>query len=358
LTDPGYPVLGNMAGEFFKRDRTARLLGVAHLLFQHPHGLTAQQIAERIGVNVRTVYRDLRALEEEVGVGVWQEGRRYGAETTSFLPPLKLTLQEAVTVFLSARLMDRFKDYRDPWVVSTFNKLASVLPSPVARHVHASLASMADRPRDEHRNRVFDLLATSWADGLKVRIWYQGVHDDLAAPARERLLSPYFLEPNARGHSSYVIGHDSCSNAVRAFKLERIQQVELTQEHFDLPPAVDLTQRLRQAWGISDEGLVEVVLRFHDLAAARRARASRWHSSQRDVVHPDGTLDLIFEVGGLLEITPWVLGWGDSVEVLAPSALRERIVSTARGMTARYGDHPAQQPEDHRANGAAKIATL
>jgi AcrR family transcriptional regulator len=202
LTDPGYPVLGNMAGEFFKRDRTARLLGVAHLLFQHPHGLTAQQIAERIGVNVRTVYRDLRALEEEVGVGVWQEGRRYGAETTSFLPPLKLTLQEAVTVFLSARLMDRFKDYRDPWVVSTFNKLASVLPSPVARHVHASLASMADRPRDEHRNRVFDLLATSWADGLKVRIWYQGVHDDLAAPARERLLSPYFLEPNARGHSS------------------------------------------------------------------------------------------------------------------------------------------------------------
>lgn len=59
-----------MPGEFVKRDRTARLLGVAHLLFQHPHGLTAPAIAARIGMNVRTVYRDPRALEEEVGVAV------------------------------------------------------------------------------------------------------------------------------------------------------------------------------------------------------------------------------------------------------------------------------------------------
>jgi AcrR family transcriptional regulator len=44
-------------GEFTKRDRTARLLGVAHLLFQYPHGLTAQEIANRIGMTPRTFYR-------------------------------------------------------------------------------------------------------------------------------------------------------------------------------------------------------------------------------------------------------------------------------------------------------------
>ena len=38
------------------------------------------------------MYRDVRALEEEVGVAIWQDGRRFGAERTSFLPPLKLTL--------------------------------------------------------------------------------------------------------------------------------------------------------------------------------------------------------------------------------------------------------------------------
>jgi len=144
--------------DFIKRDRTARLLGVAYLLYQHPHGLTPPEIAERIGMTVRTVYRDLRALQDEVGIAVWQEGRRYGAEPTSFLPPLKLTLHEAVTLFLSARLMARYADKRDQQVVSAFNKLASILPSPLAQHVHATVAAMADRPRNDDYERLFDLL--------------------------------------------------------------------------------------------------------------------------------------------------------------------------------------------------------
>jgi predicted DNA-binding transcriptional regulator YafY len=56
------------------------------------------------------------------------------------------------------------------------------------------------------------------------------------------------------------------------------------------------------------------------------------------VVNADGSVDLVFEVGGLLEITPWILGWGDSVEVLAPLELRERVARVARGMLTRYAD--------------------
>src|SRR5437870_13197564 len=89
-------------------------------------------------MNVRTMYRDLRALEEEVGVAVWQDGKRFGAEPTSFMPPLKLTLQEAVTLFLSTRLMARYQDRRDPHVIPAFNKLASILPTAIAQQVHAS----------------------------------------------------------------------------------------------------------------------------------------------------------------------------------------------------------------------------
>jgi proteasome accessory factor B len=330
-----------MSSEFFKRDRTARLIGVANLLYQRPHGLTARQIADRIGMNVRTVYRDLRALEEEVGIGVWQDGPRFGADRTSFLPPLKLTLQEAVTLFLSARLMDRFRDRRDPHVISTFNKLASILPLPIATHVQAALTGTADLPRDDGRNRVFDVLATAWAESRKVRIWYQSSHPGAPSAPRERLLAPYFLEPNAAGHSCYVIGQDSLSGQVRAFKIERIHQLELTDESFTVPAEFDVAERLRHAWGVSDEDVVEVVLRFHDAAAARRARESRWHTSQREVENDDGTVDLTFDVGGLLEITPWVLGWGDSVEVLAPTELRDRVAAIASALTARYSSGSA-----------------
>jgi predicted DNA-binding transcriptional regulator YafY len=79
-----------------------------------------------------------------------------------------------------------------------------------------------------------------------------------------------------------------------------------------------------------------VRLRFHDAAAARRARENRWHPSQQEEIMPDGSLELSFEVAGVLEITPWILTWGDTVEVLEPAALRERIASMAAGMARRY----------------------
>ena len=180
-----------------------------------------------------------------MGVAVWRYGRCFGAERTSFLPPLKLTLQEAVTLFLSTRLMARYQDHRDPHVISAFNKLASILPGLVAQQVHASAASVSERPRDDHRIRIFDLLATAWAEGRKVRIWY----------------------PSS--------------------------------------PAV-------------------------------RARESHWHSSQREEVNADGSVDLTFEVGGILEITPWILSWGGAVEVVAPVELRERIAQAARDQAAHY----------------------
>jgi proteasome accessory factor B len=39
-----------------------------------------------------------------------------------------------------------------------------------------------------------------------------------------------------------------------------------------------------------------------------------------------------FRVDGLNEITWWVLGYGDYVQVLAPKALRERVLQIAQNM--------------------------
>ena len=90
---------------FGKRDRLARMLRVVAVLRGHPEGIRPSEIARRTGVATRTVYRDLRALEEEVGVAVWSEDGRWGVVSEEFLPPLKLTLDEAMAVVLSARLM-------------------------------------------------------------------------------------------------------------------------------------------------------------------------------------------------------------------------------------------------------------
>ena len=46
------------------KDKQARLHRLSHLLYRHPHGLTAREMAQMCGVTPRTIQRDIKALEE------------------------------------------------------------------------------------------------------------------------------------------------------------------------------------------------------------------------------------------------------------------------------------------------------
>ena len=70
-----------------KRDRTARLLRLQVLLAQSPLGLNIKEIAFKCYVSERTAYRDLKALEYEVGIPIWERGSKRGIVEGHFLYP-------------------------------------------------------------------------------------------------------------------------------------------------------------------------------------------------------------------------------------------------------------------------------
>src|SRR5262249_22738400 len=75
-----------------KRDRLARLTRLVAILQAHPEGMRTGDIATRVGMSVRTVYRDLIALQDELRLPVWGEDGVWGIDSEkAFLPPLKLT---------------------------------------------------------------------------------------------------------------------------------------------------------------------------------------------------------------------------------------------------------------------------
>lgn len=319
-----------------KRDRTARLLRVEHLLYQHPHGLKPADLARLCGVCLRTTYRDLAALQSELQLPVWQDDEgRYGLERGYFLPPVKLTLLEATSLFIAARLACKYSDERDPGIESAFAKLATVLPPPIAQHVQATVAALARKPKNETFARVLDVLATAWAQRRRVRIWYSRVTGEGAQEASERLLDPYFLEPSASGHSCYVIGLDHRSGEVRTFKIERIRDIELTAEEFELRQGWNAAEYLGASWGIFHEDEVEVRVRFSP-AVASRVKEAIWHPSQTIAEEPDGSLLFTAHVAGTIEITPWLLSWGAEAEILAPEGLRAHFAAVARRLAAQY----------------------
>jgi predicted DNA-binding transcriptional regulator YafY len=314
----------------YKQDRLARLLRIEHLLCQVPTGLTTKELARRCEVSVRTTYRDIKVLEMELKVPIYRENDRFRIQQGYFLPPVHLTLSEAMALFLSARLASSYTDERDRHLESAFTKVAATLPAPIAAYVSETVDQMAERPENQTFAKVLAILTEAWAAGRQVRIWYPR-GDELI----ERLLDPYYIEPSGFGHSCYVIGLCHRTSELRTFKIERIQGIELTAEHYFIPETWSIAEYLRSSWGIVREEEVAVSVAF-SRAVAQRVRETRWHPSQQLETMADGRLLFRVKVAGVIEITPWILSWGADAEILEPASLRERVAEICKKMAACY----------------------
>ncbi len=168
-----------------KRDRTARLMRLVQILSAHPEGVRTADVAERVGMSVRTVYRDLKAIEGELDVPLWQDGGRWGVDQDrAFLPPLKLTQAEAMAVVLATRLMVRYADKYDPDLAGAFSKLEQGLPPALAEHVERSLDVLAKAPRDERFSDHVHRLTKAWAERRVVELEYEPANYAPEAAAR------------------------------------------------------------------------------------------------------------------------------------------------------------------------------
>lgn len=319
-----------------KRDRVARFYRVATYLAAHPDGVTPDELARFLGMSRRNAYRDLRALEEELGIPVWAEHGRWGLAEKALLPAFRLTQAEAMAVFLAARLMAKYADSHDPDLAAAFQKLGEALPEVLGRHVHRTLDVMARRPPDPAGARRLQALTRAWAERRVVELTYDPSTYDPTRGPRPARVRPYLIEPSTETHALYLIGWDETRGAVRTFKLERIRSLTVTAELFEAPPDGVIEEALERAWGIiADQGEVEVALRFAPAVASRVAETT-WHPTQSVEREADGSLTWRATISGTIEIRAWILSWGPDVEVLAPPALRAEVAGLLAAATDRY----------------------
>jgi proteasome accessory factor B len=319
-----------------KWDRAARYLKIAMILRDHPDGISAQALADRIGVSKRTVYRDVLAMDMDAGLPIWNDGGRFGLEREAFLPPLALTLHEATTLFLAARMLAKASDEHDTELIGAFVKLAQILPPVLAEHIEATVDAFSTTPPNDRFTRVFRVLAEAWAGRRVVEIEYDaGAYDPTKRPRKTRV-RPLAIEPSALTHALYLLGYDEGRKARRTFKVERILSAALTPETFAAPEGASPARELLRAWDvIADEDPVRVVIRFTP-AVAKRAAETRWHPSQSLEPQKDGSLLWRGQVAGMREIRIWILGWGADAEVIEPKALRDEVAAELRRAAEQY----------------------
>ncbi len=313
--------------------KTERLIKIWLMLLNDPFRLTANNLSERFGVTVKTVYRDLVCLDLDLKVPVRKKGTKWGIDEGHFLPPIKFSVPEAMSIFRAARLVLGFSHRYDPYTESTFLKLSSAVPLTLRNAIQDTLDWMQKLPKNDRHIRTLAALADAWVNHRQVRLTYLALDSE---QPEERIVEPYFIEPAAVAHSSYLIGYCHRSDSLRTFKIERILSIEVLPLTYTVPADFDANTYLSPSWGIAVGQEVKTVkLRFAP-ELRRLMEETVWHPSQKLQATVNGYLNMTLQVFDTPELRSWVLGWGEKVEVLEPLELRMSIIMSANGLVHLY----------------------
>jgi predicted DNA-binding transcriptional regulator YafY len=157
--------------------RKSRLFALAEYLRGRRTGITADQLAERFGVTVRTIYRDLDALRE-ASLPVLAErgpGGGYALDRAYSLPPVNFSPREAAVLVVLGRFATetRLVPFVDT-LESALNKVRGALTAGQQREAlaHAEKLAFAAVPALPSRPAVRRVVEEAWFGQRPVRLRY------------------------------------------------------------------------------------------------------------------------------------------------------------------------------------------
>jgi len=307
--------------------KSERLMQLEHLLLAHSSGLRRSEIARRLGVHRATVARYVTELTGYLPLTEGDDGR-IGINRDDYLSNIRLTIHEALALYLAGRLMTDRTDRFNPHAAAALRKLGQSLRA-FAPTIGQHITDAADRVESSKTRRdpvyltVLETLTKGWSEGRLVSLVHRSVHSGIDTAY---LFAVYIIVPYAVGQSIQAIGKCRGEDHLRTLRVDRIVRATLSNETYAPPAEEGMTKTLADAWGIwySDSDPVEVVLRFTK-QVAHIVCETVWHPSQVMTDLPDGGLVWRARIAEPREMFPWIRGWGADTEVLEPAELRQRM---------------------------------
>jgi predicted DNA-binding transcriptional regulator YafY len=229
---------------------TARALRALDVLQARP-GVTAAELADRLGVTERAARRYV-AILREADIPVESTRGPYGGYTLGRglrLPPLVFSATEALGLVMAALDSQHAVADPDDPVGSALGKILRVLPTNVARQaaaVRETARTVPARSSVRPDPEVTSGLVAAVAAQQQVRIGYRTA----AGNARTFEVDPWSVV--VRYGRWYLLCHSHHADALRTFRIDRITEVEQLAGTFDVPaeldPAAELEANLGKGW--------------------------------------------------------------------------------------------------------------
>jgi predicted DNA-binding transcriptional regulator YafY len=293
---------------------------------------TVDDLSKMFGASRRTIFRDLKELQA-IGIPYHYDSATggYVIDPDFFLPPVNLNFQEALSLLMLAyKACEHIQLPFKRSAIMAALKIENNLPAKIRQYCNNALEKISTKSSPQAPissiDEFFVQLENAIIKKRQINILYNSLFDNKVIDVE---LNPYHLFYNQRAW--YVLGHSNLHGSVHTFKLNQIKQLTISDKYFT-ESKFDIDEYLGRAWSMNPEGrLYNIKLRFLPRVANNVAEV-QWHCTQKITRQPDGSAIVEFRVDGLREITWWILGYGDQVQVLAPKVLRRKVAEIAENM--------------------------
>lgn len=311
---------------------TVRVLALLELLQSHGQ-LSGSELARRLEVDGRTLRRYIVALEE-LGIPISAERGRHGGYrlVAGFkLPPLMFSAEETLAVSLGLGESELALE-------SAQAKLSRVMPDALRRRLVAlrETASL-DLARARAGTSVVALATLAEAAQVRARVEFR--YRDPQGAETLRQLDPYGLV--YRNGCWYVSGFCHLRQALRSFRLDRLDAPRMLAERFERPADFDTLRHLRESFARMPRAYpVEILMR-----AAREQVVAVLGEPLGLLAEVDGGTLLRASTDDLDWFARRLCGLPFDFEVRQPLELREPLRRQAERVLRNLGQEEAS---DHR----------
>lgn len=316
-------------------------------------GSDVYELAEKYGTAVRTIRRDLEALER-LGLPLARDPDPDGKKVRYRLDARNDKLGGVASLLdanhylaLKVAMSDGGAVARETGLYGTLEDLAEKIEEAVGPKGRGQLEAIERcfLSWDKHayqrtpREHLWPLVMA--IEGRRIcRVVYRAASHGGAERHYEVLPLRLFVHDRA----VYLLCRFAGKRGVATLNLHRLRAVEVTEEVGEAPAGFEAEKWAESAFTLyPGEKSTTYVLRF-DAVVAPYIRERTWHPSQRLRDLRGGRVELRFTCGESFEVTSWVASWREWVEVVSPVALRHQLWDLGRWLSATYKRERAARP--------------
>lgn len=306
-------------------DRLAAIL----IQLQSRRLVKAQDIADKFFISLRTVYRDIRALEEAGVPVIGEAGTGYKLMEGYKLPPVMFNQEEASALLTASKLVQSKTDAGiSKHYTSALDKIKAVLRVSEKDHMEEidehivvmnHRAFMPQPPPELHLQSLLKAISTSSVIDMN----YTSIDKNEVTHRKIEPVGIYYM-----GSHWYVVAFCQLRNDYRNFRTDKIDKLIITDEPISKthPPLQSFIDKM------PDEKPVQQVVIDVEPDIVKYLGEQKYYSGFVEEERVGEYIRMNFLTGSLMGFARWFMLFGDHAKIIEPVALSELVAEIAENI--------------------------